>query len=215
MTRLSPAHERVDGVLQSVDDMPTLVRSHGGVPATWLVDLSPLRRWLVRGGQATGWLARHGLPAPEQFFRVHDLEADAFLVRTGSSEFLLHDGPRGALHAGLGEIPTDLVAGTRIVARDDLEVGLGGQGADRLMSEFCALDLSDVENQFLFTRVAGVSAWLRAEGAGAQRNYRIGCDPSYGEYLYETLLDGVHKCGGGLMGYEDFYDMRGIKHDAS
>ncbi|MEJ2059846.1 MAG: hypothetical protein P8Y64_05095 [Gammaproteobacteria bacterium] len=218
MSRLSPAHVRIGGALQTVDDMPTLVRN-SGTPPTWLVDLSPLRRWLVRGGQAADWLAARDLPIPEEFFRVHDLGEDAFLVRTGEAEFILHDGPGGALRTALGKlsdgVADDLVAGTRIVARDDLEVVLGGEDAGRLMSEFCALDLAEVENRFLFTRVAGVTAWLCVEGTGAQRSYRIGCDPSYGEYLFETLLDGVHECGGGLVGFLDFYESRGIKHDAS
>lgn len=214
MNRLSPAHQRLSGDLQDVDGMPALL--HGdSMPATWLVDLSPLRRWLVRGGQAAKWLATHRLLIPDAFFRIHDLEADAFIVRTGSAEFILHDGPGGALRACLGEIPADLVTGTRVVARDDLEVALGGEGAEQLMSEFCALDLSRVENQFLLTRVAGVTVWLRVESRGTQRFYRIGCDPSYGEYLFETLLQGVRECGGDLTGYADFYDLRGIRHDAS
>lgn len=214
MSRRSPAHACLGPDLPRIDDMPTLQRGEAG-SATWLVDLSPLRRWLVRGGQAADWLAARGLSVPGDLFRVQDLGEDAFLVRTGDAEFILHDGPGGALRTRLGEIPEDLVAGTRIVARDDLEVAVGGEGAGRLMGEFCALDLSDVGNRFLFTRVAGVTAWLCVEDTGAQRCYRIGCDPSYGEYLFETLLDGVRECGGGLAGYEDFYESRGIRHDAS
>lgn len=208
MSRLSPAHRHLHGPMQSVAGMPTLVR--GGIAhATWLIDFSPLQRWLVRGGQAADWLAGHALSVPEAYFRAQDLDEDSFLVRTGSAEFFLHDGRAGLLHSRLGEIPSGVVQGTRVVARDDLEVVLGGEGAARLMSEFCALDLSSVENEFLFTRVAGVAAWLRVEEVGAQRCYRMGCDPSYGEYLFETLLDAVHEIGGGLLGHEDFYELRG------
>jgi sarcosine oxidase subunit gamma len=214
MNRLSPAHACLAHTTHSVDGMPAVLRV-GATPPTWLADLSPLRRWLVRGGEAAAWLAARDLPIPEQLFRAHDLGADAFLVRTGRAEFFLHDGPGGALRAKLGEIPDGLVAGMRIVVRDDLEVALGGAGADRLMREFCALDLAEVENQFLFTRVAGTTAWLRVEGEGGRRCYRIGCDPSYGEYLFETLLEGVHECAGDITGYADFYDSRGIAHDAS
>lgn len=230
VNRLSPAHARLgvvpdslsgtspgsssdsslDAALDAVDAMPTLLRTHAAMPAGWLVDLSPLRRWLVRGGQAGDWLATHGLPVPDELFRVETLAGmeDAFVVRTGTAEFVVHDGPAAALHARFGAIPSSLVAGTRILVRDDLEVALGGEAAAALMSEFCALDLSDVANRFLLTRVAGVSAWLCVEGTGAGRWYRIGCDPSYGDYLYETLLDGVRGHGGGPLGFLDFYESK-------
>lgn len=213
MNRLSPAHRHLHGPLQNLAGMPTIV--HCDIPRiTWLIDFSPLRRWLVRGGQAADWLAAHDLAVPDEYFRVWDLDRDSFLVRTGMSEFFLHDGPAGFLHARLGAIPGELVEGMRVVARDDLEVVLGGEGAAELMTEFCALDLSTAENDFLLTRVAGVTAWLRVEKVGEQPCYRIGCDPSYGDYLFETLLDGVREHGGGLLGHEDFYDLRGNRHDA-
>jgi sarcosine oxidase subunit gamma len=214
MSLFSPAHSHLVGPVQNVAGMPTIVRS-GNSHATWLVDFSPLQRWLVRGGQAVDWLAAHGLETPDAFFRAQDLGDDSFLVRTGVAEFFLHDGPAGLLQERLGDPPGTLVQGARVVARDDLEVVLGGEGAARIMDEFCALDLSSHANDFLLTRVAGVAAWLRVEETGAQRYYRIGCDPSYGEYLFETLLDGVRECGGGLLGHEDFYDLRGQNHDAS
>jgi sarcosine oxidase subunit gamma len=216
MSLLSPADRHLQAPVQSVGGMPAMVRT-GTAHPTWLVDFSPLHRWLVRGGQAAEWLAAHALEVPEAYFRTQDLggDEDSFLVRTGNAEFFLHDGAAGNLRARVGEITGELVQGTRIVARDDLEVVLGGEGAAQLMSEFCALDLSSVANEFLLTRVAGIAAWLRVEGAGAQQVYRIGCDPSYGEYLFETLLDGARDCGGGLLGHEDFYDLRGQNHDAS
>lgn len=215
MNRLSPAHTCLGEFTTSINDMPTLLHVADGLPSTWLVDLSPLHRWLLRGGEVSAWLSAHDIPIPEQFFRVQDTADDSFVVRTGFMEFFLHDGPGGSLQARLGDIPSNLVSGMRIFERDDLEIALGGTGAGRLISEFCALDLSNVERQFLLTRVAGVTAWVRVEGKGEQRCYRIGCDPSYGAYLFETLLEGVHECGGGLIGYADFYDSRGTQNDAS
>lgn len=214
MNRQSPARCYLDNPAQRFAGMPTLLRCDH-IPVTWLVDFSPLPRWLVRGGQAIAWLADHGFAVPEDYFRVSDLGDDSFLVRTGKAEFFLHDGRRLQVSERLGEIPAELVRGTRVVVRDDLEVVLGGEHAADLVSEFCSLDLSAVENQFLLTRVAGIAAWLRVEEVGDQRYYRIGCDPSYGEYLFGTLLECVHECGGGLMGHEDFYELRGNQDDAS
>ncbi|MEJ2451982.1 MAG: hypothetical protein P8047_15200 [Gammaproteobacteria bacterium] len=214
MNRQSPAHRCLSGPKQSVAGMPAILRGEKN-HSTWLVDFSPLRRWLVRGGQASAWLEQHAIDSPEACFRVSDLGEDGFVVRTGVAEYFLHDGPGECLHGRLGELPGGLIQGTRVVARDDLEVVLGGEYAADLMCEFCALDLGAVENDFLLTRVAGIAAWLRVEAVGEQRYYRIGCDPSYGEYLFETLLDAVHECGGGLWGHEDFYELRGNQHDAS
>lgn len=215
MNRLSPAHACLGEFTASINDMPIMLHAADGLPSTWLVDLSALHRWLLRGGDALAWLSAHDIPVPEQFFHARELGDDSYVVRTGLMEFFLHDGPSGSLQARLGDIPTNLVGGMRIFERDDLEIAIGGTGAGRLIREFCALDLSNVAGQFLLTRVAGVTAWVRVEGKGALRCYRIGCDPSYGAYLFETLLEGVHECGGGLIGYADFYDSRGTQNDAS
>lgn len=214
MIRQSPAHRYLDTPEQNIAGMPAILHRDNALP-TWLVDFSPLQRWLVRGGQAIAWLAEHDIAVPEPYFRVNDLGDDSFVVRTGIAEFFLHDGRDGQLSERLGDIPGELVQGTRVVVRDDLEVVLGGEHASSLISELCSLDLASVENQFLLTRVAGIAAWLRVEEMGEQRYYRIGCDPSYGEYLFETLLNGIRECGGGLMGHEDFYELRGNRHDAS
>lgn len=210
MMRLSPAHDLLSREAFEWGDvrgMASPLRASRR-PATWLADMSPLHRVLVKGGDAAGWLASRSLPVPQDWFRCLDLPehgADAFLTRTGNAEFLLHDGPSGGLARLLGPLPEELDNGTRVVVRDDQEIALGGVHAAVLMSEFCALDLSDAGDGLLYTRVAGVSVWLRVERGPV---YRMGCEPSYGEYLFETLLNGVRERQGEVIGFSDFYTSR-------
>jgi sarcosine oxidase subunit gamma len=207
MTRTSPAHAQLppDAVWEAVDGMPVPVHATAQ-PATWLVDVSPLRRWLVRGGQGGEWLTAKGLDVPDGYFLVGDAGGTAFIVRTGAAEYFLHDGPGRSLASALGEIPEGVVGDMRIAARDDLEVVLGGAQASRILAEVCALDLSNAQGRFLLTRVAGVSAWLCVEEDAQGVRFRIGCDPSYGAFLFETLAQIVGEQGGGTIGFHDFHN---------
>jgi sarcosine oxidase subunit gamma len=205
MNRTSPAHPHLPAaaVWETVDGMPVPVRVEAR-PHTWLVDVSPLRRWLVRGGQAGAWLRGKGLPAPERYFRSEDAGEGAFIVRTGAAEYFVHDGSGAPLAAALGTVPGGVVDGMRVATRDDLEVVLGGVQAPRILSEICALDLERVAGEFLFTRAAGISVWLCVEEGAPGPRYRIGCDPSYGAYLFECLSLLVGEQGGGVIGFHDF-----------
>lgn len=170
---------------------------------TWLADLSPNRRWLLRGPGAAAQLEAAGIAVPEGLFDIHALGGDAFVSRTGRHEFFLHDGPDGALAKHFGAMPVyGLMQNTRVFPRDDCELALGGEGADAILSELCALDLGDQQGRYLLTRLAHVSVWLWAEGDG---RYRIGCDPGFGEYLYETLDERVRERQGTVIGYREFY----------
>ena len=210
MTRLSPAHDilpRDRFRWGKAMEMVTPLQAPR-VPETWLADLSPLTRVLVKGGDAAGWLAGRGLTVPDEWFVCRDLPdlgRDCFVARTGNAECLLHDGPEGGLAARLGPLPEGLEKGTRILARDDLEIALGGEHAATLMAEFCALDLSAADDALLYTRVAGVGVWLRVEAGPV---YRMGCEPSYGEFLFETLMHGVREMQGEVIGFSDFYTIR-------
>jgi len=210
MNRLSPAHDILprDGCQWGEVRGMASPLTASQQASTWLVDLSPLHRVLVKGGDAAGWLRAHDLPVPEAWFVCQDLPQhgpDAFLARTGNAEFLLHDGPSGGLARHLGPLPEQVDRGTRVLVRDDQEIALGGEQAAALMAEFCALDLSGVEGQLLYTRVAGVGVWLRVEAGPV---YRMGCEPSYGEYLFETLMHGVREMQGEVIGFSDFYTSR-------
>lgn len=210
MKRLSPAHVVLpcDGFeWGEVRGMASPLKAPQ-LPGTWLADLSPLFRVLVKGGDAAGWLRARDLPVPDEWFICHDLPAqgpDAFLARTGNAEFLLHDGRSGGLARHLGPLPEGLDNGTRVLVRDDQEIALGGEHAAGLMAEFCSLDLSTAGDGLLYTRVAGVGVWLRVETGPI---YRMGCEPSYGEYLFETLMHRVHDMQGEVIGFSDFYRSR-------
>jgi sarcosine oxidase subunit gamma len=63
---------------------------------------------------------------------------------------------------------------------------------------FAALDLGAQE--LALTSMAGVSVLVIPQRAGSIPLYRIWCDPSYGPYLYRTLLGIVEELGGGPVG---------------
>lgn len=213
MVRLSPAHDILPREGFDWGEVRRMAAPITGPhrPATWLADLSPLARVLVKGGDAAAWLASRGLPVPEDWFVCRDLPElgdDIFLARTGGAEYLLHDGPGNTLSERIGPLPEGLDGGTRVLARDDQEIALGGEHAAGLMAEFCALDLSAAGDALLYTRVAGVGVWLRVEPAHGGPVYRMGCEPSYGEFLFETLMHGVRELQGEVIGFSDFYTIR-------
>jgi sarcosine oxidase, subunit gamma len=74
--------------------------------------------------------------------------------------------------------------------------------------ETCGIDFSSFpfeERRVVMTSMTGVSVtvvrWLR-EGVPL---YRIWCDPSFGAYLWETLLEVARDLGGGAVGLESLF----------
>ncbi|HXH01710.1 MAG TPA: hypothetical protein VNN09_00135 [Candidatus Competibacteraceae bacterium] len=206
MNRQSPAHHlllKQPLPWGTIHGMP-LPLSAPALPATFIVDLSALPRRLVRGARAAAWLAAHGIAVPERYFGCRELDGGAFIARTGAREFLLVDGPEGRTTAALPEEADGVLA----LPRDDQELALGGAALRDVLLQTCSFDFTKAgPDDIVYANMIGVGCWLRP-GGGRIPYLRIGCDPSYGEYLFETLLGIVAEAGGGVIGFKDFWALR-------
>jgi len=158
-----------------------------------------------------------------------DAAADEALLvaRLGSNEFFLEDVPGSTR---LRDIEPDTVLhppGVYPVLREDVAFLLAGAGALDVLAEVCNVDFGalaraprpgtappvaarpdvvrpDVVRPLIMTSMVGVSvlvvplvgAETSADGCG----FRIWCDPTFGDYLSESLGTVVRDCGGNFMG---------------
>ena len=156
--------------------------------ALTISNVSKLPRYGVKGAQAANWLAMHGVKIPEAA-NTWVLHEQTLVMRLGSTEFLIED------QAG-GETCKKLLADTLRVAnvykvpRADAAYLLAGSAVPNLLSELCALDLSEtalLENDVMMTQVASISATILRQTLNNESVYRLWCDGTYGVYMQHVL----------------------------
>jgi sarcosine oxidase subunit gamma len=129
-------------------------------------------------------------------------EAGDITARLGRSEFFLEDVPNGARIAELRK--ASLVApGVYPVPRQDAAFVLFGARAERVLAQTTSFDFRNLcrdASEAVLTLMAGVSVLVLGYALGGSPRYRIWCDPSFGPYLYRTLLGIVREEGGSATG---------------
>jgi sarcosine oxidase subunit gamma len=181
-------------------------------------DVTALPRVGIKGPAAAAWLAgTAGLPAPGEIYQALPIPGGGLVARVGGDEFLIEDGVRGNavthLDATLAEAP---VPGLYRVPRQDAAVLLTGSNAPAALAEVCAVDFRKPQPRLVYTRVAGVSCGLHARTLAGLHAFQLWIPPSYGEYLFETLLQVVRDHGGGAIGmtilFPELGDPPGPRH---
>ena len=162
--------------------------------AAVLSDVTTLPRIGMKGPNAAAWLAQHGVAIPAQSNSWCAIAADEsdIIARLGSSEFLIEAANQPALIDQLGVELRAPVAGVYPVLREDRAFVLSGAAADDVLAEVCNVNFSALpleEREAVMTMMIGVAVTVVPQGSAAQRRYRIWCDPSYGDYLWSSLLD--------------------------
>jgi sarcosine oxidase, subunit gamma len=155
-----------------------------------ITDVSELMRYGVKGPQAAHWLAKHKVTIPEKP-NTWVLHENTLVMRLGISEFLIED-QKGAETCNKLAKDTFRVAGVYQVPRVDAAYILGGSDVINLLSEICALDLSEsalLDNDVIMTQVAGISATVLRQNINDEIVYRLWCDGTYGVYMKHTLLE--------------------------
>lgn len=161
-------------------------RSEG---ALRLADWTPLAKVLLRA-QAGGAAARAlGVP----FGRAARDPEGTLVVGSGPGEWTLLAPPGSA--AGL--VARWARAGDELVTVVDLTsaqalVRLTGADGPHLLAKVCAIDLDDAAtpNGTAFrSSVAEVVTDVVRDDLSAERSYLLHCDRSYGQYLFDALLD--------------------------
>lgn len=155
-----------------------------------VTEMTELVRYGVKGPEASHWLARHQINTPTHI-NTWLLSENTLVLRLGSSEYLIEDQEGGQACARL--VADFLrVAGVYKVPRADASYLLAGKGVNNLLSEICALDLSEAnfqDNAVVMTQIAGISATILRQSLNGETVYRLWCDGTYGTYMKHTLLD--------------------------
>jgi sarcosine oxidase subunit gamma len=182
-----------------------------GDPATLaLADLSHLPRMGLKGPGAADWLVSQHveLPGVPNTWRALTGGRDVFglVARLAATEFLVEDGGARVttLDAALGHGMPDVYP----VLRQDCALALIGRRANDVLLQVCSVDFASLLAQvspqggpLALTSMAGVSVLVVPQRAADDTPlFRIGCDPTFGAYLYRTLLDIVAEEGGGPVG---------------
>jgi sarcosine oxidase subunit gamma len=130
-------------------------------------------------------------------------EAGSLIARLGEAEFLLEDMQAPGIASAVGNELSGAPGDVYPVLRQDLSLLLHGQRAASVLLETCSLDFRDLKTErgdLALTSMLGVSVLVVPVGI-APAAYRIWADPSFGPYLWDTLLEIVASHGGGAAGW--------------
>ncbi len=183
--------------------MPVRYPASVEVERVVLADVSCGMRAGLKGSGAAAWLALRGITVPGRHNSWGRTETGSLIARLGETEFLLEDmqapGIAVAVANELGGAPSDVYP----VLRQDVSLLLYGQRAASVLLETCSLDFRDLKTErgdLALTSMVGVSVLVVPVGI-LPSAYRIWADPSFGPYLWDTLLEIVTAHGGGAAGW--------------
>ena len=222
--RTSPIHDslrRLDPAWSELNGMAIARNLATRASATLqLCDLSALRRTGLKGPGAMSWLQARNLPVPERANSWSALEGGGLVARLGRSEFLLEDGPHGAVVGGVVNVLATSPVNVYPVLRQDAALIMRGEAVYELLAQTCSINLSSIPTQdqvVTFTMLAGIAVTVLDDSAAHSLPcFRLWCDGTYGIYLWETLLEIAVELGGGAVGLAAIYpDLRAPSNEES
>ena len=169
-----------------------------------LCDMSALPRVTLKGPAALALLGEQGIGVPDAVLGAAPLGGRGVVARTGSAEFFIEDGPRGD-HVARVRTLTGAFGhdrpGVHPAARADASLFLSGANAGDVLEQTCGYNFRHRDPATLvFTRVAGVSCSILPRTLNAIDLFQLWADGTYGQYLWETLLDILSESGGRAVG---------------
>jgi sarcosine oxidase subunit gamma len=147
-------------------------------------------RYGVKGADAAGWLARHGIAVPNAPNRVVHWQDNGGgrCLRLGSSEFLIEQDAAGSVPPATNATAES----TWVLLRSDASLLLDGASWPRELAQACSFDFGrfrDEPDLVVMTLLAGISVTLVREPRQAESRIalRLWCDASYATYLQQCL----------------------------
>jgi heterotetrameric sarcosine oxidase gamma subunit len=190
---------------------PVVVRDGWEVsarPATAALTLSDVtaRAKVLVKADANGAYAASSLP----FGRAARPAAGRLEIGSSPGEWL-HLGPPGDGPRLLAEISATVAKAGEYVSVLDLTHGgallrLTGDDAPSLLAKICAIDLSDAVTPDLAafrSSVAKTVTDVVRDDVGGRRSYLLHCDRSFGQYLFDCVLDAGREFGIEIAGFVD------------
>ena len=171
-----------------------------------LTDLTPLAKVIMRADPATV-----GSSLPE-FGRARRVGSGRLLVGSGPDEWMVF-GDAGTDAALVVELELRFASATELVSIIDVThqgavFRLSGEDAVRVLEKICAIDLSDrasPDGTAFRSRVAGVECLVVRDDRDGRRAYLVHADRSYGQYLFDVLLDAGAEFSLAVAGYPEHF----------
>lgn len=169
-----------------------------------LCDLSPSKKWGVKGSEAYEWLAQRDILPPDGILTFHILPKGGLIARAGDDEFLLEtlpwDSQLDQLNSEIACLETSQVLS---IDHDEATIALTGTLRLKVLAQTCGLDPRQLNPGTLsWTRIAGVSSCLLPMEFACGPGIRIWVDASDACSLWESLSEIVEDLGGAIVGTE-------------
>lgn len=151
-----------------------------------LVDESTLSKLVVRA--AAGTAAKASLAVAFGSSRVSD---DVLIAGTRPDEWMLL-GPSGAVAARAESMPMEGHVSTIDWTHGRAAFRLTGDDGIRALEKVCSVDWSDAmtpDGAVLSASIAGASCDIVRQDQAGTPSYLILCDRSFGQYLFDAILD--------------------------
>ncbi len=171
-----------------------------------LADLTPITKVLVRASSsAVG-------SSFSDFGRARRDEAGHLVVGARPDEWIVF-GKAGSAAATISQIEERLAGAEGLVTlvdvtHRDVVFLLSGTDARGVLEKICAIDLSDrtsPDGTAFRSRVAGVSCLVVREDRDGRPAYLIDADRSYGQYLFDVLVDAGAEFSVEVAGYTEVF----------
>lgn len=189
MTRRSPLADWHASAIYSSADAPI-----------WLQDCSWRQRFGCKGPEATTWLASLGFTVPQPV-NTSAIDANGIVVaRLGATEFLVEATGR-TVQPVVAARERLSMPGVYPVIRQDAAFILGGPRANDLLLETCSYPFALDTNSSLvvMTSMVGVGVTVVPRRVRERTEFNVWCDPSFGLYLWSTLVGIATEMGGGAI----------------
>lgn len=184
------------------------VSGHASTAALTLTDLSSLAKVLVKADPAGAYGATR-----LRFGRAARAPGGRLEIGSGPGEWL-HLGPAGTAPALVAELAAAELAAAEtpsgeLVTVVDLTHGralmrLTGHAAPTVLAKMCAIDLADPVTPDLSAFRSSVAKTITdvvRDDVDGRRSYLLHCDRSFGQYLFDCVLDAGDAFGIDVSGF--------------
>jgi len=185
-----------------------------------IIDLSSLNRFGVKGAGVANWLTEQGIALPERPNSWLPLSQGGsqsrsqggLVARLGLSEFLIEDNGTGQTAWNLNQQlnqSQSFPAKVYPVLRQDFAIALWGDSVYDLLAQTCSINvqvLVQAEQPVVITSMIGVAVTLLPDERANQPFYRLWCDRTFGDYVWQTLLDIITELDGRIADSDSLID---------
>ena len=173
---------------------PPVALAHGwevsarrSTAALRITDCTPLDKLLVRALAGGGVAGAFGVP----FGRAARDMRDVLVVGSGPGEWTLLARP-GAGAAAAAALPDDDLTSVVDLTSGRALIRISGAHTAALLAKVCAIDLAEdvtPDGAAFRTSVAKLVTDVVRHDHDGERSYLLHCERSYGQYLFDALLD--------------------------